>query len=188
MFANRARGRPVGFLARKAVDLAARYLRTARAGVGFNPYQGAMNAGGKLRCDLLHDPGSAVRALELVRQSRPQDLAHVIDVADRARRGEVTILSHVAGPDASEAWDMDFVSGARWPAKFHAAYLYSELLDFARPSDVKVPWDLSRMQVLPSLAVAYLLTGDPGYVDAAAARFASWDRACPVGFGITWAI
>src|SRR4051812_11660027 len=86
MFANRARGRPVGFLARKAVDLATRYLRTARAGVGLNPYQSSANAAGKLRFDLLHDAGSVARALDLMRQSRPEDLTHVVNVADRARR------------------------------------------------------------------------------------------------------
>jgi len=188
LLANRARGRPVSFLARKVIDLTALYLRGVGAAVGLNPYESPAGRTIALKPGLVTESAALEEALDRVKKSRPEDIQHVLHTADKARSGTVEILSHIADESASEAWDTDFVGGAKWPVRFHASYMYSDLLDLGRHSDIKIPWELARMQVLPSLALAYRLTDDVTYVDAATKRFRSWDRACPVGFGVTWAV
>ena len=60
------------------------------------------------------------------------------------------------------SWEEDFKSGYRWPVDAHRTQLtYGD-----KPGvDVKVPWELSRMQHLPWLAFAAMLSRDgaPGF-------------------------
>ncbi|HEY2028140.1 MAG TPA: heparinase II/III family protein, partial [Myxococcales bacterium] len=187
MFVKRARGRPADFLLRKTVDLAARYLRVASSRAGKNPYASPSRRGDELRLGLLTAPAAISSTLKRFATSEPSELSHVIAVADRAVSGRFTVLSNTTSADP-ETWDCDFVSGARWPVRFHSLYAYSDLLDLGRPSDVKVPWELARLQALPVMALAFVITGDERYARACSARFSSWDRACPVGFGINWTV
>jgi hypothetical protein len=100
-------------------------------------------------------------------------------------------------------WHMDFKSGFRWRQDiWHADIQYGK-----HPGvDIKVPWELSRMQHLPSLALAYGLaghvegrlacstTGSQGVDTRDAERFAREFRnqvldfmaANPPGFGVNW--
>ena len=55
-------------------------------------------------------------------------------------------------------------------------------------SDVKVPWELSRLQFLPVLAKAHLLTGDQRYRDAAKSLFSDWTARNPLGTGVNWTL
>ena len=51
-------------------------------------------------------------------------------------------------------WSLDFLSGYRWPERtWHGDIVYGHLPGV----DVKVPWELARMQHLPQLAWAYVL-------------------------------
>lgn len=187
MFAKRARGRPTGFLLRKTADLAARYFRAATSTVGVNPYASPYRRGDELRGGLLTEAATVSSTLKRFAASGAPEVTHVMAVADGAVSGRFMVLSNTTSPDG-ETWDCDFVSGARWPVRFHSLYAYSDLLDLARPSDVKVPWELARLQALPVLALAFVFTGDERYAGACSARFSSWDRACPVGFGINWTV
>jgi hypothetical protein len=82
-------------------------------------------------------------------------------------------------------WNLDFVSGYEWnpvPAE--------QLRPLVRHngSDIKVPWELSRLQFLPVLAKAHLLTGKQDYRDAAKALFSDWRAKNPVGIGVNWTL
>ena len=82
-------------------------------------------------------------------------------------------------------WNVDFVAGFEWeqrPAR--------ELVPIVRynGSDVKVPWELSRLQFLPILAKAYLLTGKAHYRDVAKSLFSDWREKNPVGVGVNWTL
>lgn len=88
-------------------------------------------------------------------------------------------------------WHIDFRSGYRWPEDVY----YSRVAYGALPGvDIKLPWELARMQHTPSLALAYsqlVLAGE----DAGAARFAiefqdqvlDFISANPPRFGVNWA-
>lgn len=72
--------------------------------------------------------------------------------------------------------------------KFHTRFAYSELLDLSHASDVKVPWELSRLQRLPILALAYRRFGEERYLEALLAELEGWDAANPVGYGVNWVV
>ena len=59
-------------------------------------------------------------------------------------------------------WLCDFKTGRRWEPAYARRIEYANLDE---PSDVKVPWELSRMQWLIPAAQAYALTGDERYAD-----------------------
>ena len=67
-------------------------------------------------------------------------------------------------------WNFDFVSRKDWPeAK-------SDTIQIVRHdgSDVKVPWELSRLQFLPVLAKAWLISGETRYRQAGRELLYDW--------------
>jgi len=91
-------------------------------------------------------------------------------------------------PDADYApidWQLDFKSGYRWSARtWHRDIRFGEVAG----ADVKVPWELARMQHLPQLALAALAGIVP--VERAAREFHSqvldFKMANPPGWGVNW--
>lgn len=80
-------------------------------------------------------------------------------------------------------WHQDFKSGREWPLRYSPAIEFSEL---DRPTDVKVPWELSRCQHFTILGQAYWLTGDERYAREFAAEVSDWIDANPWGHGVNW--
>lgn len=81
-------------------------------------------------------------------------------------------------------WHIDPVSGYRWPKR-----LFCELKGVEKtPSgtEVKLPWELSRMQHLPTLGKAYRLTKDDRYAREIVEQVTQWldDNPCP--YGVNW--
>jgi Heparinase II/III-like protein/Heparinase II/III N-terminus len=109
----------------------------------------------------------------------------VIEDADRVCRHEFRFLGATFSySDKPIDWHLDPVSGYRWPKK-----LFSELkrngLGRDR-SDIKLPWELSRMQHLPTLGKAYRLTKDLRYASEIVEQVSHWmdDNPCP--YGVNW--
>ena len=91
-------------------------------------------------------------------------------------------------------WQRDLRSGYRWSEGLPSVDL--GLDDFPPPgADVKVPWELARMQHLPILAWAFGLarSGAPGFEDAARYQVEFCDQVSdfcalnPPRFGVNWA-
>ena len=78
-------------------------------------------------------------------------------------------------------WLSDFKSGTRWPAQYWRTVAYDE------PADVKVPWELSRLQWLIPLAQMYLLTGEERYAAAVRDIVEQWIAFNPYAWGVNWA-
>lgn len=111
--------------------------------------------------------------------------AAIVNFADCVLRGEFPLLGYgnpALGfpPD----WNVDWVSGKSWPSA------PSELLAVVRHdgSDVKAPWELSRLQCLPVLAKAHLLTKDEKYRSAARDLLEDWIDRNPVDIGVNWTL
>jgi hypothetical protein len=77
------------------------------------------------------------------------------------------------GPEID--WATDFKTGRSWPLH-HGSLLQ---VAYGDGSDIKVPWELSRFQHLPLLAVT-------GNVDEIGAQLESWLAANPVELGVNW--
>lgn len=88
-------------------------------------------------------------------------------------------------------WHLDFRSGYRWNAKKR---FNEQSIGFPPGSDIKMPWELARMQHLPQLAVAALLaTSESGawrdpqiYIDEIRNQIVDFYCTNPPRFGPNW--
>jgi hypothetical protein len=81
-------------------------------------------------------------------------------------------------------WHTDFKSGIRWNPR-----TYHKLIEPMRSppgADIKVPWELSRFQHLPTLGMAYWCTDDEKYAREFKAEVGHWIEENPPGFGVNW--
>jgi hypothetical protein len=81
-------------------------------------------------------------------------------------------------------WHSDFKVGRSWPPAFFRDIEYANL---DQPSDVKIAWELSRMQWLVPLGQAFALTSDERYGVAARQIIESWIAANPYAYSVNWA-
>lgn len=109
----------------------------------------------------------------------------ILAYADAILRGEYPLMGYGApnlgrNPD----WQGDWVSGKNWPVEA------SGKMQIVRHdgSDVKAPWELSRLQFAPVVAKAYVLTGDRKYREALRSLLADWMARNPLGKGVNWTV
>jgi hypothetical protein len=115
----------------------------------------------------------------------PDSQVEIERAADAVMRHEFDLLG--SGPQQLGTplpWHTDFKSGRRWPAAYSGDIEYNEL---DRPTDVKVPWELSRCQHFTRLGQAYWLTGREHYPAEFVAETTDWIAANPLSFGVNWA-
>src|SRR5882672_6156245 len=102
----------------------------------------------------------------------PDMRAAIVQAADAVLRHEFDLLG--SGPrrlGTPLPWHTDFKTGRRWPLMYGADIEYNEL---DRPTDVKVPWELSRCQHFTRLGQAYWLTGDERFAAECVAETTDW--------------
>jgi hypothetical protein len=109
----------------------------------------------------------------------------VLAYADAILRGEYPLMGYGAphlgvNPD----WQCDWVSGKSWSIEG------SEKMQIVRHdgSDVKAPWELSRLQFGPVVAKAYVLTNDRRYREALRSLLTDWIEHNPIGKGVNWTV
>src|SRR6266850_6287097 len=111
--------------------------------------------------------------------------ALIVAFADEIQAGRYPILGYgTAEVGTRPKWNLDFVSGAEWP---YARYDGRECIRHDG-SDVKVPYEVSRLQFLPVLGKAHVLTGDDSYRRAAKGILSHWIQSNPVLVGVNWTI
>ena len=114
----------------------------------------------------------------------PRAAAAIIAAAERVLRHEFDLLGSGAcalGPELP--WHADFKTGREWPMEYSPTMEYSEL---DRPTDVKVPWELSRCQHFAVLGQAYWLTGDERFAREYVSEIDNWIARNPWGHGVNW--
>jgi hypothetical protein len=82
-------------------------------------------------------------------------------------------------------WLRDFKTGIAWPTGYAPRL---DVADLERPSDVKVPWELSRVQWLLPAGQAFLLTGDERYAAAVRDVLDEWIAANPYAWTVNWSV
>ncbi len=80
-------------------------------------------------------------------------------------------------------WHTDFKTGLSWPPRYFADIDYNNP---ERPSDVKVPWELSRLQWLIPAGQAFLLTREERYAAGVRDVLEQWMAANPCGGSVNW--
>ncbi|MCD6076019.1 MAG: hypothetical protein K0Q70_2902, partial [Rhodospirillales bacterium] len=117
----------------------------------------------------------------------PLERKNIRAVAERARSLVVDLLgSGPVGLARPIDWHIDFKSGHRWTPGTYFRDL--DLNDLGRDSDVKVPWELSRLQWLIPVGQDYALGGDPSHADFARDILVSWMEANPFARSVNWGI
>lgn len=124
----------------------------------------------------------------------------VLDAADQWLAERVTganlaeasrLWRLIEGPYEPIDWQVDFKSGFRWDGRRHFRDLtFGDRLGV----DVKVPWELARLQHLPQLATAHLLakSGRPGFLEPAiyarevCNQIIDFLATNPPRFGVNW--
>lgn len=119
---------------------------------------------------------------ELCPEERPRVLAAAEDAV--ARRVDLLGSGLVELGDPVD-WHRDPKSGRRWPATYGRRIDYVDKRD---SSDVKLPWEISRLQWLLPSGQAFLLTGDERYAMSTRELLEDWIAANPHGVGVNWAI
>lgn len=113
--------------------------------------------------------------------------ARIRAAAERARSLVVDLLgSGPVGLSRPIDWHVDFKSGHRW--KPGAYFRDLDLNDLGRDSDVKVPWELSRLQWLIPVGQDYALGGDPSHADFTRDILVSWIESNPFARSVNWGI
>ncbi len=109
----------------------------------------------------------------------------IVAFADEIRAGHYLFLGYgTVDLGTRPKWNLDFISSLEW------SYVRSECSDCIRHdgSDVKVPFELSRLQFLPILAKAHVLTGDNSYRLAAKELLTDWIQSNPAPVGVNWTV
>src|SRR5262249_9604604 len=109
----------------------------------------------------------------------------IIKLADSICRGHIPFLSYGTQElGLAPLWRTDFVTGKEWPiAPSHSLRVMR--LD---GSDIKAPWELSRLQFLPILGKAHCLTGEACYRKIALHFVDDWIQHNPAGQGVNWIV
>jgi uncharacterized heparinase superfamily protein len=116
----------------------------------------------------------------------PGDTSRVVAAAESALARRVDLLG--SGPvdlGTPIDWHRDFKTGYKWPPQFWRSIDYTNP---ERPSDVKIPWELSRVQWLIPCGQAYLLTGDERFALGARDVLDEWIDANPYAQSVNWAV
>lgn len=121
------------------------------------------------------------RAAE-VASAHPAEMREVIAAADRAVAGRFRFFGYPEVTLGSAIdWNHDPLSVTTWPS------IASTRIDHrSAAGDAKWIWELNRLQHLPWLAQAWLVTGDDRYADTAWQHLDSWIAQNPPGSGIAW--
>jgi len=193
----RALQRPPGYLARRVLDAARRRARRPWAHVypRLLTERTLVSSLGAPSVDALW--GDLAREPFFIAASDRASTAAAFDAHYPGGRGDVVRRADAAlghefdllgsGPrqlGARLPWHTDFKTGRAWPLAYCADIEYNEL---DRPSDVKVPWELSRCQHFTRLGQAYWLTGDTRYAAEFVAETTDWIAANPFSQGVNWA-
>lgn len=80
-------------------------------------------------------------------------------------------------------WRLDFKSGKRWPLSH---YPKVQIVNLDDDADIKVPWELSRLQHFTDLGRAYWLTGDEVFLNEFVSNVQSWEESNTVDCGPNW--
>lgn len=80
-------------------------------------------------------------------------------------------------------WNEDFKTGFTWENKF---YKLIKIVDLNNNADVKVPWELSRLQHFFTLGKAYWITNDEKYAEEFKEEVQHWIEENPVECSVNW--
>ncbi|MBM4162400.1 MAG: hypothetical protein FJ217_15025, partial [Ignavibacteria bacterium] len=122
--------------------------------------------------------------LQLITSTQDQDQI-LSEAQDVLQNRFDTLGSGTVSLGTTINWHADFKSGKEWPVR---ELRNDEILDLGNPSDVKVPWELSRFHQVWWLGKAYWLTRNELYARKFGDLVEDWIDKNPLGKGVNWHI
>jgi hypothetical protein len=141
------------------------------------PPQAATRPADERRFTAVLPPGVADLVPSLARSA-------IIADATRLLNGEWEMLGAVRSDMQQPDWFRDPATGRRSPPEAYAFSL--DQRDETAVGNVKQVWEISRLQHLTLLAVAWYLTHEDDYAERVAGQLRSWWRENPFLSGINW--
>lgn len=80
-------------------------------------------------------------------------------------------------------WHQDFISGKSWK---NDHYTKIQIINPSDDSDIKVPWELSRLQHFTDLGKAFWITEDEAYLREFVVTMNHWEKENRIGYGPNW--
>ena len=121
--------------------------------------------------------------IDLIKALTDSDL--VICMADSICQGRMEILGRITQfPEGRIDWHSDFTCGCKWSGDtYFADIVYGNVLG----ADIKIPWELGRLQFLYPVMNAYMITKDKRYLDYLISTVKDWIEKNPPKLGPGWA-
>ncbi|MCD4828950.1 MAG: heparinase II/III family protein [Candidatus Cloacimonetes bacterium] len=107
----------------------------------------------------------------------------VVAAADMALQGVFDVLGSGPVQTSSPPWHTDIISGYHW--KPGAYYLFYPIIK-GNNSDIKIPWEISRMHPLLVVGQAYQLTKDEKYARFFVWLVSDWIQRNPLRRSVNW--
>lgn len=127
-----------------------------------------------------------IMAHDDLEQRCPGEVNRIKTEAKEAMSFKIDLLgSGKVNLEAPVNWQTDFKNSVEWPLSF---FRDIDVTDPERKSDIKVPWELSRLQWLTPVAQAYILEEDDRYAVFARDVLSSWIESNPYGRGPNWSV
>jgi hypothetical protein len=104
-----------------------------------------------------------------------------VAAAQALMEGRWRLFGHEVRLDDPPRWNTSALSGRAWP---DAPSAHIDYHDTAAAGDPKEVWELGRLTVLPTLALATRVTGDDAYAQRAIRWLNDFTRRNPLGHGI----
>jgi hypothetical protein len=101
--------------------------------------------------------------------------------AERFLAGEFCLFGRLLDGEKIQ-WNKDYCSGHEYEHAVFSSYTIVENTG----ADIVVPWELSRMQYIPTLIQAYRSTGHRKYADRFIELLDNWEESNPYLFGVNW--
>lgn len=122
---------------------------------------------------------------ELLIDHAPEEIERVLGAANEVMKGQVSLLgSGLLILSDPIDWQKDMKSNLSWE---FAHFSKIDTHDLDRPSDIKFPWELSRMQWLIPVVQAWQVTGDDRYARKVRDVLEGWWIGNPTEWGVNWA-
>lgn len=121
--------------------------------------------------------------IDLIKSTSDPDL--IIRIADSICQGRMEILGRMTQfPEGRIDWHSDFTCGFKWSGEtYFADIVYGNVPG----ADIKIPWELGRLQFLYPVMNAYTLSEDKCYLDYVISTVKDWIEKNPPKLGPGWA-
>lgn len=114
----------------------------------------------------------------------PDSAGKIFESADKAMDKTISLLgTGLFSLGEKILWNCDYKTQIAWPNKYYRDINYVSHSD---KSDVKIPWEISRLQWMVPVAQAYLLSRDEKYASFVRDIITDWIQNNPYAHSVNW--